>query len=253
MEGRLVARVMSDIARRDNLPESEIELLRGPLSSHEQIDGLGFCLSEIGDLLSQWRGYAEDAKGVSVGFSMQFLEDLAELSRSPDGPGSALGKVEYDQAGHEGLVAPMFREARRLIDDGAFKHFPYRTFLCNRTDEEIEIENRKLMEAHGKLFIALLPLLPKLYFMKTPAFHEEREWRLVSYHVPGVSDSCSYRVVSDRVIPYRSFELRTTNHSAIMEVILGPKHVTPPKVVADLLKRCGFGNVPVRRSEASYR
>lgn len=32
------------------------------------------CFSENGDLLSQWRGYANDAKGISIGFNKDILQ-----------------------------------------------------------------------------------------------------------------------------------------------------------------------------------
>jgi hypothetical protein len=32
------------------------------------------CFSEAGDLLSQWRGYANDAQGISIGFYKPILQ-----------------------------------------------------------------------------------------------------------------------------------------------------------------------------------
>lgn len=40
----------------------------------------GFCLSEQSDLLSQWRGYADDGRGVSIGFRTGYLTDCANAS-----------------------------------------------------------------------------------------------------------------------------------------------------------------------------
>lgn len=37
----------------------------------------GFCLSEEEDLLSQWRGYADDGQGVAIGFSKVFFNLFA--------------------------------------------------------------------------------------------------------------------------------------------------------------------------------
>lgn len=52
-------------AERDSLGERAIIHLQQAFAAQEQfIDGLGFCLSEQSDLLSQWRGYAGDATGV---------------------------------------------------------------------------------------------------------------------------------------------------------------------------------------------
>ena len=62
MEGKLVADIISEMARNDGLNAFDQQQLRDHLARFDQFfDGFGFCLSEEGDLLSQWRGYADDA------------------------------------------------------------------------------------------------------------------------------------------------------------------------------------------------
>jgi hypothetical protein len=74
MEGKLVAEIIDQLAKRDGLDELAIKELQDLIGFIEtQFDGLGFCLSEEGDLLSQWRGYAADATGFSIGFSKDSL------------------------------------------------------------------------------------------------------------------------------------------------------------------------------------
>ena len=43
------------------------------------ISAAAFCLSEEPDLLNQWRGYADDGAGVSIGFTKEYLERLCSL------------------------------------------------------------------------------------------------------------------------------------------------------------------------------
>src|SRR6202035_5793546 len=38
--------------------------------------GAGFCMSEEGDLLSQWRAYADDGIGISIGFNKDYFDAL---------------------------------------------------------------------------------------------------------------------------------------------------------------------------------
>ncbi len=66
-------------------------------------------------------------------------------------------------------------------------------------------------------------------------------------------DACSHRIADNRVVPYREVELVELKHSPIVEVILGPKHDTPTKIVRNFLKLNGYGDVMVKKSEASYR
>ncbi|MCX5827610.1 MAG: DUF2971 domain-containing protein, partial [Deltaproteobacteria bacterium] len=77
LEGKLVAEIVARISTSDGLDQASSEELQKGVNFIEQIvDGLGFCLSEEGDLLSQWRGYAEDATGFSIGFSKKYLERM---------------------------------------------------------------------------------------------------------------------------------------------------------------------------------
>jgi hypothetical protein len=78
MEGKLVVEALTRLAQRDGLDRVAVERLKDSVALLEgMFDGLGFCLSEDGDLLSQWRGYASDATGVAIGFSRAHLQTLA--------------------------------------------------------------------------------------------------------------------------------------------------------------------------------
>ncbi|HWN07682.1 MAG TPA: hypothetical protein VNO50_00070, partial [Pyrinomonadaceae bacterium] len=54
------------------------------------------------------------------------------------------------------------------------------------------------------------------------AFREEREWRLISH---------LFRALNERIVPFREFDLLESKNDSIVEVILGPKNVTPNYVI----------------------
>jgi hypothetical protein len=230
------------------------------LSSFQAIennfDGLGFCLSEEGDLLSQWRGYAADASGVSIGFSTKYLQELAnrdvELQTLAD-PVVQLHQVKYSTDEHDAQVNPTYIEVRKAIDKGAFRFIQSKGLLDSRTESEIIEENKRSAEALNSAFGVLFALVPKLFVLKSSAFREEREWRLLSHLIWSVADECSYRPVHGRLIPYRALKLPALASSPIVKVVLGPKHITPTSMVADFLKKSGFLEVEVVRSAATYR
>jgi hypothetical protein len=57
MEGQLVTKTIMRLAERDGIVGKEkIELEESLRFNERYFDGLGFCLSAYGDLLSQWRG-----------------------------------------------------------------------------------------------------------------------------------------------------------------------------------------------------
>jgi len=254
MEGKLLANVMSRLAERDGLDRASSQRLQDMLGFFEQtVEGLGFCLSEEGDLLSQWRGYAADATGVTIGFSRQYLEWLADENQGKDTPGFTLMKVQYEPEAHETEVDPTYAEAKRLVEAGAMKSPGIRTILDTRTDEQVEQEKKEAEEAFLKLSLAMLSLFPKLFLLKSPAFREEKEWRLLSHLVCTGKDTCSYRALQNRIVPYRSFNLKQPERQPIAEVVLGPKHLTPVRIVEDFLRQNGYDAVTVKRSEATYR
>jgi hypothetical protein len=254
MEGKLVANAFARLAKKDSLDEYAATRVQAAIEANEKIvDGLGFCLSEDGDLLSQWRGYAADATGVAIGFSVEYLNKLSEKSLSQMKPGFTLQKVEYESTAHEARVEPTYREIKRLIAAGALKQTTLLGLMIRGNEEEAKKEEAAIQQARAELPLNLIALFPELYRLKAYAFREEREWRLLSYLIKNGEDVCSHRASGDRIIPYREITFSAIEGTPIVDVILGPKHATPPKVVENFLKQNGYGDIPIRRSEASYR
>lgn len=250
MEGKLVASVIARLAEKDSVDQDASRRIQDGMRILENfVDGLGFCLSEDGDLLSQWRGFGADATGVSIGFSTVYLNWLSGEKRKSESP-FFLSQVEYEPSAHESSVAPTYRKVKQLIDAGAFRIPSGPGLVENQTVEEIM---KTFDSLHAQAARELTNLFTKLFRLKAYAFREEREWRLLSYLLRNGEDHCLHRVVHDRIIPYRKIELVELERHPVAEVILGPKHGTPTKVVEDFLKLKGYGLVKVRRSEASYR
>lgn len=255
MEGKLVARLISGMAETDKLSEIEISRLKESMSLLDQlIDALGFCLSEEGDLLSQWRAHAEDASGVSIGFSKDYLERLSVSIDNSKMSGFMVGKVIYDRKNQEELIRPTYDKIKEHIKKGAFKMPRSQALLGVRTRPEMELEQKEIIEAYSNLHEEIFSLLGQLFFLKTNAFREEKEWRLISYlSRKKTDDPCLFRPSEDKIIPYRKYYLSDVGENPISEVILGPKNMTPECFVESFLVHNKFNNVRVLRSEASYR
>ena len=97
---------LSDVGKSNDPTESKALLLKGKethVESQKEIDELidvingfivwAFCLSENGDLLSQWRGYANDGKGFSIGFDENKIND--SLFEPACACGMELAKMKY--------------------------------------------------------------------------------------------------------------------------------------------------------------
>ena len=75
-EGRLLGKLLADIVSKDRNDSSKVDYLEVIMAALTDMSpGFGFCLSKKGDLLSQWRGYADDGKGVSIGFNKTYINN----------------------------------------------------------------------------------------------------------------------------------------------------------------------------------
>jgi hypothetical protein len=138
MEGKLVAGIIDRLSKQDSLDETAIMNIQDAVNFLERLyDGLSFCLSEEDDLLSQWRGYAADATGLSIGFSSEYIMSLSKRSRDQAKPHFSLHKVEYDATAQEELIRPTYKEVKKIIDSGKLKFPQPINMLYQRTDEEI--------------------------------------------------------------------------------------------------------------------
>ena len=64
--------------------------------------------------MSQWRGYADDAKGFSIGFSAEYLLSLSDRLKVNERKVIFLQKVEYDVSAQEEIVKPTYLEFKRI-------------------------------------------------------------------------------------------------------------------------------------------
>lgn len=259
MEGKLLSSVILQLASDDGLQADHLRLLREQVEYLEgYFDGLGFCLSERGDLLSQWRGYAADGAGVSIGFSHRYLESLGERYRAASArstPASESGffmsRVLYKSTEQRELLSNAYREIREKIQAGAFD-YPRVNLLIPVSDKEPQDHGQVQKTALKELTLRVLTLFGTLFQFKSEAFEEEREWRLISMVIKS-GDKFDVRPSFGKLIPFRKFNLQGLGMEPFEEIILGPKNVTPTHVVDTFLTSRGFMNVKVTRSAATYR
>lgn len=146
------------------------------------------CFTESGNLLSQWRGYSQAAKGVSLGFSPE------KISMAAGEQFFQVGKCVYDLNIQEKLAVSILDEIQSVAklkgeNNNMFKRHPSESFYDVFFELELDI-----------LRIAVL--------LKHPAFHEEREWRVVSSAITNyIKSPIEYREGSSMLIPFMNFIL----------------------------------------------
>ena len=258
-EGRLVADGLIKMAKESSLTQRETAELQRRLSYLSAlVDGLGFCLSKKGDLLSQWRGYADDAFGVSIGFEKDYLKKLSmESFATPEIPYRVslfvLQQVVYDPDKQTELLADGFVMIRSLIQNGAFKEVS--DYSYTEVSAMCDGGPPPGKEADLELVKCITDQVRNLYKLKSGAFSEEQEWRLLSYFFKTSDDEddiCLFRPCQNSLIPYKELPLLELDCIRIKKVVLGPKNRTPVRLVENFLKQNGFGDVEVSQSVASY-
>lgn len=161
-----------------------------------------FSLSEADDVLSQWRGYAPNQDGVSIGFLSEALASRAEAQWFK------FIKCRYElkeqQAIVDQLVDRIVAEAR-VASDGA-------SYLT---------EGHSEASAWNEWSIPGVMVLTATF--KRQSFAEEHEWRVVAAAEALLGPWTKFRMRERELIPYREFELGNENGPfSIERVLIGP-------------------------------
>jgi Protein of unknown function (DUF2971) len=157
--------------------------------------------TENGNVLSQWRGYCEHGKGVSLGFHASEILSCAQHSSFK------LGRCIYDWERHRALADHV---VTRLIDAAA----------KNGPDPKLHASQRYYSTFQG----AAAEIIQIAVLMKHPAFEEEKEWRCVSEPITNyVEAPIEYRSGRASLVPFLRFPLPVVNNAlAVKTAIVGP-------------------------------
>lgn len=193
------------------------------------------CFSEDGDVLSQWRAYAADGMGFSIGFNPTRLRALA------DGGSASLKRMIYGGSKEEGIILTYFADVAEALAPHAASLDRF-GWPSTRFDHWVQLRISEFLHEFT-------------LECKHPAFHEEREWRIMTTKGPLL-----FRAGGGRLIPYKKLDMTSVDADTLMpieEIVIGPR--AHPKeseraltYIADSL---GYGHsgIRFRKSIAPYR
>lgn len=196
------------------------------------------CFSKEGDLLSQWRAYADDGFGVSIffdesAFNKVSLSELPERLVDSTFYSDIIYCQEEQEVASKTLVDRTVNAINKISGNNrkdAYKTLPIREFWDIKANIELQS-----------------------FFSKNPAFSEEKELRfikLVELDKLKYKENLRFRVTGGTIASY--FELEFSKPS-IKRVILGPKCKADDNTIRLFLDANGFEHVEVLKSKASYR
>ncbi|MGF6413968.1 DUF2971 domain-containing protein [Paraburkholderia sp. MM5482-R1] len=188
------------------------------------------CFSTEGDLLSQWRGYANDGMGLSIGFSRDRLHQILK--------------------GQSQMVVRDIIYADELNDI--------------RGDSELGKAFETIFTHSDSPNDNVLQTLAKVrWSVKRKAYREESEFRVIftplnieelSQSLGKVKFQRGFFGARSEIRDFIEVEFDIDDWSGLVtEVILGPKNRSNDKVVKDFLINNGLTSTNVKRSSAHYR
>jgi len=210
-----------------------------------------FCFSEAfkGDLLSQWRGYANDAKGVSIGFEGDLLTGDEIL---------LFDKVKYEKPLHKQII---YNAARELIKS-------LKSIINQTQAYEPEKIKASSIPAFNSCF---LELFKNSIFIKSSFFKEEREWRICHWTDIKCDEKLNAEKIylkngfylselkfeskNNKLISYIDLNFENCINTFIKEIIIGPKsHLTASDIRQFLFYNdFDIGKITIRKSKGIYR
>lgn len=220
------------------------------------------CFCEEGDKLSQWRGYADNGRGCSIGFSKMELMEYANKYTNF----MTLKKVEYKNV----------EEINDIIISSAIKILDELKDLRKFLTEQLNCDNDRIEELMLVIFIEMLNVefMQSLKY-KDSSYYEENEWRLffkypidkrmevvygkmknialIEEMVEKLNGRIDFNVADDDIIPFFPIDLFEISDTPVKEVIMGPKN----KILNDDFKLlCGkydYSEVNYKISKIAYR
>lgn len=201
----------------------------------ERVQGVYVCsFSKEDDLLSQWRAYAEDGEGFSLGFDRDALKSIDRkelLSSTRNRIGIELEEVFYDE------------EEFREYYESYLKEGLKGKFLLGKFEAGSELN-----EAQGLL--------------KAPFYSEEKEVRayipFTAIHDIKALEGDLGRRISTRhtkygLCSYTFITIQTNTQSSLKHIVLGPKNVNTKVDIEKFLRVNGYNGVTISCSAGQYR
>lgn len=159
-----------------------------------------FC--EVGDLLSQWRGYGTHGQRFALGFSSKILE-----LRIKGDSRLKLWKCVYSP-----------RDQRQIISE--LVNLLLNAFRKVFHSSEHSVRNKNLETLTGYFMTLFLRIAP---ILKNENFAEEKEWRLITLPIANTDENFNVRVMARGLTEYLSLDFLTSDYNEfISDVVAGP-------------------------------
>lgn len=237
----------SEFIRKRLIEEDGLNIIKNRILSEAE-DRYIICMSKNSDTLSQWRGYADDGRGVSIGF------DMSELGFSyiNDKPVNQISN-HFDKLINLSEINYCDEERAKII--------------CKAYVETLESQLLIQKNKEGNEILTAINLISSaLFSTKHYSFQEENEIRLMcnpnyifenevfkpvnnSRHL----NDMKFKTRDSFLTPYFELDFSSIKNRFIKEITLGPKNKFHERDLKLFLDANGLGNIEIKRSVSTYR
>ena len=226
------------------------------------------CLSEEGDLLSQWRGYADDGKGICLGLNVEEILKFVGISSVS---GFSLEKVEYlSKEQIDEWVKNVANQMLGIVEIilGAIEEGNIQYYSAKEFDEDI----------FNTIYYNILSEVEESIKFKTEGFKEEKEWRFFIKNSLNKDDIKGKKITSigtlvdgaliktikyfeyifefnikeNDMVPFVSLKFEKFHNNLINQVICGPNNKIREKDLELFLRKYGYRNCKGRKTNITY-
>lgn len=193
-----------------------------------------FCLSKNPDKLSQWRGYADDGKGVAIGISLDLGASITK-------------KIPHTGYDKDNLIG---------FYDVVYDKDKQKEKILRMCDNEVKMKNDYSVDLS-------LKLVDLSMIFKNKSFKEEEEVRLMFVwddkceSKPENISEFKFRHSKGKIVDYFEFnfdipEIKQFESKLIPKIFLGPKCEITIEEMKKYLSYNNLSGTDVIRSESSY-
>lgn len=217
--------IIHDILKIYSDVDEQVTKEMSPSNINKTFKVLASCFSRDGDVLSQWRAYADDGHGFSVGFDMEIVKQNHLFNRYLEKMQPISGKIEFVNVSYD--RSEFENEVHQLI----------KTYKGSSSPIKFKLLSRALM------YMAIR--------YKDKFFNEEQEVR--GFIAPEDCIKGDDYLIEERDCQYGVAHYHKLNTSfqdihAIKEVVIGPKNSATIEETKVFLKKIGLENIFVKLS-----
>lgn len=210
------------------------------------------CFSKEADLLSQWRGYADDGRGVAIGYDLDVLKTIASGQKTEENQSVSLHEINYSEEKQkaivESIVAGFMQKLEGTADGSEYQDMGGMDDILYTFEE------------------TFLELFKASVYMKNPFFSEESEIRLCEFAVKKKMEgenielplgarlyNYSYYVKQNQFVSYVDFDFSSCMKQLIRGLTIGPKCLTSVSDMEYYLSTFGITDCEIIKSAGTYR